>query len=84
VWSGQIDAGSTGIDGLQKVCQYVVFCEPSWTPGVNEQAVDRLHRHGQHGNVVAQLTVVENSLDERVLAANFNKTHTIHSSLDAR
>jgi len=84
VWSGQIDAASTGIDGLQEVCQYAVFCEPSWTPGVNEQAVDRLHRHGQHGNVVAQLIVVENSLDERVLAANFNKTHTIHSSLDAR
>jgi len=82
VFSGQLDAAGFGIDGLQDVCQRVVFAEPAWTPGTNEQAADRIHRIGQHGNVLAQFLIVEGSLDERVLAAVLNKAHTIHDSLD--
>lgn len=83
IFLGQIDAAGTGIDGLQNVAEHAVFAEAAWTPGVNEQAVDRLHRIGQHANVVAQFMVVEGSLTERILAAVFDKTKTIHESLDA-
>lgn len=82
IFSGQITAAGTGIDELQKVASYVVFAEPDWVPGVNEQAIDRLYRIGQHSNVVAQFVIVEGSFDERVLASMFGKTHDIHSSLD--
>jgi SWI/SNF-related matrix-associated actin-dependent regulator 1 of chromatin subfamily A len=82
IFLGQLDAAGFGIDGLQAVCDHVVFAEPAWTPGTNEQAVDRCHRIGQHNNVVAQFLVVEGSLDERVLAAVFDKAQGIHQVLD--
>jgi SWI/SNF-related matrix-associated actin-dependent regulator 1 of chromatin subfamily A len=84
VFSGQLDAAGFGIDGLQKVASHVVFAEPAWTPGTNEQAVDRCHRHGQHDNVVAQFLIVEDSLDEYVLRAVIDKVKTVHESLDRR
>lgn len=82
IFSGQLIAAGTGIDGLQKVCELTLITEPDWVPGNNDQAIDRLHRIGQHGNVIAQFAVVEGSLDERVLSSMFGKTQTIHASLD--
>jgi len=84
IFSGQMDSAGFGVDGLQDVCSRALFIEPAWVPGINDQCVDRLHRYGQHANVVAQFLVVEGSLDERVLATVFDKTHTIHQSLDRR
>lgn len=84
IFSGQMQAAGVGIDGLQNVCTHCVVAEASWVPGENEQAIDRLHRQGQHGNVIAQFIVVEGSLDERILAAIIDKTDTIHTSLDRR
>ncbi len=82
IFSAQLEAGGVGIDGLQHVCSHVVVVEPAWTSGSNEQAIDRLHRSGQHGNVIAQFIVVEGSLDERILALVIDKTHTVHEALD--
>lgn len=84
IFSGQMDSAGVGIDGLQGVCSHCVVVEAAWVPGVNEQAIDRLHRHGQHGNVIAQFLVVEGSLDERILAAILDKSETIYASLDER
>lgn len=84
IFFGQLDAAGVGIDGLQSVASHVVFAEPAWTPGANEQAVDRCHRIGQHDNVVAQFLINEGSLDERVLGAVLDKTHTVHTALDRR
>lgn len=36
-----------GIDGLQDVCQNVVFAEYDWSPGVHKQVIGRFHRPGQ-------------------------------------
>lgn len=82
IFMGQLDAAGFGIDGLQNVCDHVVFAEPAWTPGTNEQAVDRCHRIGQHNNVLAQFLVVEGSLDERILATVLDKNETIFNALD--
>lgn len=84
IFSGQIEAAGVGLDGLQKVASYVLIVEPSWVPGVNEQAVDRLHRDGQHDNVIAQFLVAEGSLDETILASVIDKTYTTHEVLDNR
>lgn len=73
-----------GIDGLQYVSSYVIFVEPDWRPGVNEQCVDRCHRIGQHDNVVAQFLVSEGSFDEKVLHAIIGKAQVTHQVLDAR
>lgn len=82
IFHGQLDSAGFGIDGLQNVCSRVVVGEPAWTPGTNEQAIDRAHRIGQHSNVVAQFLVVEGSLTERVLGVVLDKSHTIYESLD--
>jgi SWI/SNF-related matrix-associated actin-dependent regulator 1 of chromatin subfamily A len=82
IFLGQLDAAGFGIDGLQNVCDRVVFAEPAWVPGTNEQAVDRCHRIGQHSNVIAQFLVVEGSLDEKILATVFEKNETIYNVLD--
>lgn len=73
-----------GVDGLQGVCSDGVFAEPAWTPGRNEQCVDRMHRIGQHDNVIAHFLLVEGSFNERVLNVVLAKAADIHESLDRR
>lgn len=81
IFMGQLDT-MEGADGLQHMTQYVIFAEPAWTPGRNEQCVDRLHRFGQHGNVIAQFLIAEGSMDEKVLHAVLGKAQVIHRTLD--
>lgn len=48
-----LQAGGTGIDGLQHVCNHALFVELGWTPAVHAQAEDRLNRIGQLFGVMA-------------------------------
>lgn len=77
VFIGQIDAAGTGIDGLQKVCDYALFAEISWVPGQLRQAIDRLHRIGQDNKVLIQFLVIKNSIDEDILDSLIFKTKVI-------
>jgi SNF2 family DNA or RNA helicase len=83
IFVGQLDT-MEGVDGLQHICSDVVFAEPAWTPGRNEQCVDRAHRIGQHDNVVAHFLLVEGSFNEKVLNVVLDKAGDIHESLDRR
>lgn len=40
-----------GLDGLQEVCNTIVFGELDWSPGIHEQCRGRLFRDGQKTNV---------------------------------
>lgn len=83
VFVGQMDASGVGVDGLQKVCRWVLLPEPSWTPGTNEQVVGRVGaRRGQTRDVWVQILVAPGSLDERVLGAALRKLHVTHHTLD--
>lgn len=59
---GTIAAGGTGLDGLQ-VASNVVFIDRSWSPPLNTQAEDRLHRFGQVNAVNVIDIVAKNTLD---------------------
>lgn len=72
----------TGTDGLQKVCNHVVFPEYDWVPGNNEQAVARLDRGGQTRTVLADFCVAPGSLGERILSSSVRKLHTTNKVLD--
>lgn len=51
-----------GLDGLQRVCNTVVFAELDWSPHVMDQVVGRLAREGQVKHVNAfYLTVADGS-----------------------
>lgn len=81
---GNLIAMGTGTDGLQAVCQHVVFGEADWTPGTNQQGVDRLDRGGQKGKVMAEFIVAPGSFSERILANALRKGQNVHKALDAK
>lgn len=84
IFIGNMTAAGTGVDGLQKVCDVAVFPECSWVPGENDQCVDRIHRDGQGGSVLAQFLVAPGSLAEKIIARSIEKLQTTHVALDAR
>lgn len=65
--------------------QDVVFAEPDWVPGKNDQMLDRIHRMGQTGDhVTGHVPVVPDTLDERILGTAIAKDKNIYMALDAR
>jgi SNF2 family DNA or RNA helicase len=81
VMLGNIQSMGTGVDGLQHVAAHVVLCEPSWTPGENQQAIDRLDRGGQTREVHADFLVAPGSISEKILVAALEKAQTIEKVL---
>lgn len=80
---GQMQAAGTGTDGLQKVCNWMLLPEPSWSPGDNEQIAGRIGaRRGQTRDVTIQILVAPGSLDERILGAALEKLHITTDTLD--
>jgi SNF2 family DNA or RNA helicase len=58
-----------------------VLVEPSWTPGENQQAVDRLDRGGQTGHVQADFLVAPGSILEKILVKALEKASTIFKTI---
>jgi len=46
--------------------QHAIFLERSWTPAVNLQAEDRLHRIGQTGTVTVHVLRAKDTIEERL------------------
>lgn len=77
IFFGNIKAAGTGIDGLQKVCDTVVFAELSWVPGEMDQAMDRLNRMGQDNVVTAYVLHVPGTLESAMLHVHDAKNKVI-------
>ncbi len=56
-----------GLDGLQEVCNTIVFGELDWSPGVHRQAIGRLGRPGQTNGVLAYFCVAKDGSDPVIL-----------------
>lgn len=68
---GNYKAAGVGITLTRgKIC---LHAEPSFVPGDNDQASDRLHRIGQSGQVYSLYLCFENSLDRRVIEIETGK-----------
>jgi hypothetical protein len=61
----QIDAAGSALN-LQ-AANRIIMLEPSWTPGINHQAVARAVRIGQRNPVLISWPVVRHSIDEAVM-----------------
>lgn len=84
VFIGQITAAGTGINGLQNVCNTVVFAELSWVPGEMAQAIDRCHRMGQtRGSVNVHLLHVKGTLESAMLQVHLAKQSVIDKLVGA-
>jgi SWI/SNF-related matrix-associated actin-dependent regulator 1 of chromatin subfamily A len=60
-----IQAGGTGLDGLQGSCSNVAFLELAWTPAAHDQAESRVHRIGQTAESVnCWYLIGEGTIDE--------------------
>ena len=77
---GNMDA--MGIGNTLTKAPGVIVVEPSWVPGINEQAEDRVHRMTQKSNVYIHYLVLRNSLDERMLSNVFSKQKAIAQAID--
>lgn len=55
---------SEGFDGLQDVCDTIIFMNRDLSAVKNQQAEDRLHRQGQHNPVTIIDLVARNTLDD--------------------
>lgn len=64
---GQIISASEGIDGLQEVCNRVIFVELDWSAGAMAQALSRLHRIGQTKPVFATYIVGQGTMEEAIV-----------------
>ena len=61
------ESGSTGVDGLQEVCRYLVFFESPVSPITRKQAIKRVHRPGSSRKVFIYDLIMQNSVDVRIL-----------------
>lgn len=77
---GNMEAMGTG--NTMTAAEDVFVIEPSWVPGVNEQAEDRVHRMTQLGQVYIRYLVLRDSLDERLLYRCLEKQEAIEQAMD--
>lgn len=77
VFIGQIQAAGQGIDGLQLVCNHVMFLEWSWVPGEIEQAMKRVQRMGQTKTTFVEFIVWSDSVEEHMMRTALDKVQVI-------
>ena len=75
VFLGNMDAAGVGIT-LTAACELDMF-EQSWRPGVNDQAIKRIHRIGQERKCRARFISCLNTFDEVVAERVAEKTANI-------
>jgi len=66
-----LKAGGTGLNLTE--ADTVVLYDPWWNPAVEDQAIDRAHRIGQDKPVFIYKMVVENSVEQKMLAMQDKK-----------
>ena len=59
-----------------------LFVERQWTPGIEEQMEDRIHRIGQDKGVLIHYMQVENSIDEKMSKLVEYKRSVLNEILD--
>lgn len=80
---GNIQAAGEGIDGLQHVCSNAAFLELPWTPGMLEQASDRIYRMEQKAESVnVYYLIVSGTIEERMMRVLDSKRQIIQEIVD--
>ncbi|MDE2429114.1 MAG: DEAD/DEAH box helicase, partial [Burkholderiales bacterium] len=75
-----LKAGGTGLN--LTAADYVIHLDPWWNPAVEDQASDRAHRMGQQRPVTIYRLVVQETIEEKILALHAEKRDLADSLLD--
>lgn len=69
--------------GLTLTCaNHVVIMDPFWNPFVEEQAMDRVHRIGQHKEVQVHRLLVPGTVEDRINTLQERKRELVRGALD--
>ncbi|QRR03996.1 DEAD/DEAH box helicase [Dyadobacter sandarakinus] len=60
-----LKAGGTGLNLTE--ADYVYLIDPWWNPAVENQAIDRSYRIGQHKNVIAVRLICPDTIEEKIM-----------------
>ncbi len=71
VMLASLRAAGTGI--TLSTADYVFIADPWWNPAVEEQAIDRVHRIGRHGEVFVYRLIAQDTVEDRVRALQTRK-----------
>jgi len=77
VFLGSLHAAGVGL--TLTAASVAVFAELDWTPGVMDQAADRIHRIGQRDSVMIHYCVLDGSLDHNMVQALIDKGDVVAS-----
>lgn len=80
---GNVKAMGLGLN-LQGACSHAIFLDLWWSPGVNEQAEDRLHRTGQKSAVTIHIIQAEETIDAFIAAKLEEKINMIESIMERK
>ncbi len=67
-----LKAGGVGIN--LTAADYVIIFDPWWNPAAEQQAIDRAHRMGQTKRVMAYKLIVRDSIEEKILELQNQKS----------
>jgi superfamily II DNA or RNA helicase len=73
-------AGGTGLN--LTAADYVLHLDPWWNPAVEDQASDRAHRIGQERPVTIYRLVMQDSIEEKILALHRDKRDLANDLLE--
>ncbi|WFD02749.1 DNA repair protein rad16 [Malassezia obtusa] len=59
----------------------VYLMDPWWNPAVEVQAMDRIHRLGQHRPIVVKRMIIENSIESRIIELQNKKSAMIEAAI---
>lgn len=76
-----LKAGGVGLN--LTAADYVFLYDPWWNEAVERQAIDRAHRLGKTGTVIARRYITALSIEEKILRLKTHKTALSQSLLDS-
>lgn len=75
-----LKAGGLGLN--LAAADTVIIYDPWWNPAVENQAVDRAHRIGQHRTVNVYRLVTENSIEQKIMNLKRKKAALVEALID--
>jgi len=75
-----LKAGGSGLN--LTAADYVIHMDPWWNPAVEDQASDRAHRMGQQRPVTIYRMIMENSIEQKIMALHDQKRDLANNLLE--